>query len=162
MKSNEKSETRKVVATNRRAHARYDIVETLEAGLVLTGPEVKSLRDGNVNLSDGFARVDGNEAYLWNVHIAPYSRGSLHVVQEPTRRRKLLLNRNEINRWMGKTTIRGLTIVPLEIYFNKRGRAKVMLGLAKGRRGPDRREDIKRRTVGREIAREFTGQHKIK
>src|SRR5438046_2295661 len=112
----------KIVATNRRAHAKYEILETLEAGLVLTGPEVKSLRGGGVNLQDGFARVDGNEAFLWAVHIAPYSHGSLHVVQDPTRTRKLLMNRQEINRWMGKTMTKGLTIVPLEIYFNSRGK----------------------------------------
>ena len=151
-----------MVAVNRRATARYEIVETLEAGLVLTGPEVKSVRAGNVNLSDGFARIDNEQAYLWNVHIAPYTLGSRHVTQDPTRRRKLLLNRREINRWMGKTMTKGLTIVPLEMYFNARGLAKVKIGLGKGKRGPDRREDIKRRTVGRELQREFAGKHRIR
>src|SRR5436189_5845432 len=104
----------KIVATNRRALAQYEILETLEAGIALTGPEVKSLRQGGVNLQDGFVRIEGTRAWLWNVHISPYAQGSLHVVQEPTRKRILLLNRTEINRWYGKTTIKGLTIVPLE------------------------------------------------
>ena len=161
-KNTEKKHDRKVIAVNRRAHVRYEIVETLEAGLALTGPEVKSVRAGNVNLGDGFARIENEQAYLWNVHIAPYTLGSLHVTQEPTRRRKLLLNRREINRWMGKTMTKGLTIIPLEMYFNARGLAKVKLGLAKGKRGPDRREDIKRRTVGRELQREFAGKHRVR
>jgi SsrA-binding protein len=153
---------RKVVATNHRASAKYEIIETLEAGLVLTGPEVKSLRAGQANLKDGFARMDGGRASLWNVHIAPYSLGSLHVTQEPTRTRKLLMHRKEILRWMGRTIIKGLTVIPLEIYFTKRGFAKVVLALAKGKRGPDRREEIKRRTIDREISREFSGRHRIK
>ncbi len=161
-KSNRKPEARKVAATNRRAGMQYEILETLEAGLVLTGPEVKSLRRGAANLQDGFARIEGEQAFLWNVHIAPYDKGSLHVTQEPSRTRKLLLNRTEIKRWMGRTVIKGLTIIPLEIYFNKRGFAKVKLALAKGKRGPDRREEIKRRTVGRELQREFAGKHRIR
>jgi SsrA-binding protein len=128
---------------------------------VLTGPEVKSLRAGNANLQDGFARVVGEQIFLWNVHIAPYAMGSLHVTQDPVRTRKLLLHHKEILRLMGKTMVKGLTIVPLEIYF-KKGKAKVSLALAKGKRGPDQREDIKRRVVNREIQREFSGRHKIK
>lgn len=155
-------EARKVVATNRRASTKYEIVETLEAGLALTGPEVKSLRAGGASLQDGFARVDGEQAYLWNVHIAPYAMGSLHVNQDPVRTRKLLLHRKEILRWMGRTMIKGLTIIPLEIYFNKRGKAKVTLALAKGKRGPDRRDEIKRRTIDKELRRDFAGKHRIK
>src|ERR1044071_9346320 len=152
-KSDQKKDEVKVVATNRRALAQYEIIETLEAGMVLTGPEVKSLRFGKANLQDGFARVEGEQAFLWNVHIAPYSMGSTHVTQEPTRTRKLLLNHQEIMRWMGKSQAKGLTIIPLEIYFNKRQRAKVKLALARGKKGPDRREDIKKRTLGRELQR---------
>jgi len=155
-------EVRKVVSSNRRASAKYEIIETLEAGLALTGPEVKSLRQGGASLQDGFARVVGEQAFLWNVHIAPYSMGSLHVVQDPLRTRKLLLHRKEILRWMGRTMVKGLTIVPLEIYFNKRGKAKVVLALAKGKRGPDRREELKRRTVDRELRKEFAGRQRIK
>lgn len=158
----QKEEPRKIAATNRRAGIKYEIIETLEAGLVLTGPEVKSLRQGKANLQDGFARIDNNQAELWNVHISPYTQGSLHVVQDPTRKRKLLLNRSEIKRWMGRTTVKGLTIVPLEIYFNKRGFAKVKLALAKGKRGPDEREDLKKKTIRRELQRDFAGKYKVK
>ncbi len=129
--------------------------------MVLTGPEVKSLRAGGANLQDGFARVDGEQMFLWNVHIAPYSLGSLHVTQDPTRKRKLLLNHKEILRWMGKTMVKGLTIIPLEIYF-KRGKAKISLALAKGKRGPDRRDEIRRRTIDREIQRDYSGRPQIK
>ena len=156
------AEARKVVASNRRASAKYEILETLEAGLALTGPEVKSLRAGGCSLQDGFARVVGEQAYLWNVHIAPYSMGSLHVDQDPLRTRKLLMHHKEILQWMGRTMVKGLTIVPLEIYFNKRNKAKVILALAKGKRGPDRREEIKRRTVDRELRKEFAGKQRIK
>ncbi len=158
----DKKDSRKVVASNRRASAKYEIIETLEAGMVLTGPEVKSLRDGGASLQDGFARVDGEQAFLWNVHIAPYNMGSLHVTQDPVRTRKLLLHHKEILRWMGRTMVKGLTIVPLEIYFNKRGKAKIVLALAKGKRGPDRRDEIKRRTVDRELRKEFAGKQRIK
>jgi len=158
----DQKEENRVVSTNRRATIRYDLLETVEAGLVLTGPEVKSVRAGNVNLGDGFARIDGDQVYLWNVHISPYLFGALHEPQDPLRKRKLLLNRREILRWMGKTTVKGLTIIPVEIYFNQRGLAKVKLALAKGRKGPDQREELRRKTVGRELQREFTGKHRIK
>ncbi|HOW27634.1 MAG TPA: SsrA-binding protein SmpB [Elusimicrobiota bacterium] len=151
----------KSISQNRRASFRYEITETFEAGIVLTGPEVKSLRAGQVQLQDGFARVDGNEIYLWNVHISPYRQGSLHVAQEPTRRRKLLLHKNEIKRIMGKLTLRGLTLVPLEMFFSKSGYAKVKLGLGKGKTGPDRREDLKRKDLKRELRRDFKGHQKI-
>ena len=152
----------KIVATNRRASFKYEILDTYEAGMMLTGPEVKSLRAANANLQDGFVRIEGEKVLLMNVHIAPYSYGSLHVVQEPTRTRMLLLNKNEINRLMGKTITKGLTIIPLEIYFNKRGKAKIKIALAKGKRGPDRREDIKKKTVQREMARDFSGRHRVR
>jgi SsrA-binding protein len=159
----ENPDAHKVVATNRQAFTRYEILETLEAGVSLTGPEVKSLRAGGVNLQDGFVRIDNEtRAILWNVHIAPYKMGSAHEVQDPMRTRRLLLHRKEILKWMGKTVVKGLTIVPLEMYFNKRGKAKVKIALAKGKKGPDRREDIKKRTVNREIQREFSSRYKIK
>ncbi len=152
----------KIIATNRRALSQYEILETLEAGIALTGPEVKSLRLGRANLQDGFARIEGTRATLWNVHILPYAQGSLHVVQEPTRKRVLLLNRTEINRWLGKTTGKGLTIVPLEMYFNKKGRAKVKLALVRGKNAPDKRDDIKKKTIRRELQRDFAGKYKLK
>lgn len=161
-KPNSKSKDRKIIATNRRAYARYSIVESVEAGIVLTGPEVKSLRAGGVNLQEGFARVDNEEVFLWNVHIAPYSQGSLHVEQVPTRTRKLLLNKNEIKRFIGKAQIKGYSLLPLEIYFNRRGIAKVRLGLGKGKKTIDRRDEIKRRTINREMQRAFAGRQKIK
>jgi SsrA-binding protein len=150
----------KVVARNRRAEFKYHILETFDAGLALTGPEVKSLRVGKANLEDGFGRVDGDEIFLWNVHIAPYEQGSRHVVQEPTRRRKLLLHRTEINRILGKLTVKGLALIPLEIYFGKSGYAKVKIGLAKGKTGPDRREDIKKKDLQREMRREYSDKFK--
>ncbi len=162
MVKKEENERYKIAGTNRRATTRYEIRETLEAGMVLTGPEVKSLRGGGVQLQDGFARIENEQAFLWNVHIAPYAQGSLHVVQDPMRKRKLLLHHKEILRWMGKTQIKGLTIIPIEIYFNAKGIAKIKLGLGKGKRGPDQREDIKKRTVNREMQREFAGKYKLR
>lgn len=160
--SKDEESSRKVVATNRKASMRYEILETMEAGIVLTGPEVKSLRAGGGSLQDGFARVVGEQIFLWNMHIAPYNMGSAHVEQEPLRTRKLLMHHKEILRLMGKTTIKGLTIIPLEIYFNKKNKAKISLALAKGKRGPDQREDLKRRTIDRELRKEFAGKSKVK
>lgn len=151
----------KIVARNRRASFRYHILETFDAGLVLTGPEVKSIRAGEVALEDGFGRMDGDQAVLWNVHIQPYKQGSLHVEQDATRKRKLLLHKEEIKRIQGKLTTRGLTLVPLELYFANSGYAKVKLALAKGKTGPDKREDIKKKTLQREMRRQFSGRHKI-
>ncbi|OVE76969.1 SsrA-binding protein [bacterium F11] len=152
----------KTVARNRRALAKFAILESLEAGMVLTGPEVKSLRGGKVNMQEGFVRLEKDEAFLWNVHINPYAQGSLHVEQVPTRTRKLLLKRSEISRLIGKTTTKGLTLVPLEMYFNKKGKAKVKIGLARGKKAPDRREDIKKRELNREMRREFGEKQRVK
>ena len=151
----------KVIAKNRRAEFKYHILEVFEGGLALTGPEVKSLRAGQATLEDGFGRVEKDEVFLWNVHISPYKQGSLHVVQEAARKRKVLLRRSEINRILGKLTTKGLTLVPLELYFADSGYAKVRLGLAKGKTGPDRREDIKRKDITRELRRNFSGRQKI-
>lgn len=160
-KLNSPKKSVKVIATNRRAQAQYEILETIEAGIVLTGPEVKSLRTGKVNLQDGFARIENEQALLMNVHISPYSMGSTHVHQEPTRSRRLLMNKQEIKRWMGRMVLRGLTIIPLEMYFSLRGMAKVKLALAKGKNAPDRREDIKKKSLQREMRRDFGGQHRV-
>ncbi len=161
MKSKE-PENFKVVATNRRALSKFEILETLEAGIVLTGPEVKSLRNGKANLQDGFARIENERIFLMNMHISPYSLGSTHVVQDPTRTRTLLLNKSEIKKWMGKVVIKGLTIVPLELYFNKHGKLKVKIALAKGKNAPDRREDIKKKDLNRDARREFSARHRLK
>jgi SsrA-binding protein len=151
----------KIVADNRRAHFKYSILETFDGGLALTGPEVKSLRNGDVSMGDGFGRMDGGEAWLWNVHIAPYKMGSLHVTQEPTRKRKILLHRDEIRRITGKLATKGLTLIPLQIYFSDSGYAKVKLGLAKGKNIGDKREDLKKKATDRDIRREHSGRRKI-
>jgi SsrA-binding protein len=152
MVQQQKKESEKAVATNRKAYHDYFIEEKFEAGIVLQGTEVKSLREGRVNLQDSYASVKGGEAFLHQCHISPYSHGNI-MNHEPLRTRKLLLHRKEINKLLGKTQQQGLTIVPLRIYFSKRGLAKVELGLAKGKKQHDRRESIKRREAGREVER---------
>ncbi|MER3424073.1 MAG: SsrA-binding protein [Nitrospiraceae bacterium] len=147
-----KEHPEKVVATNRKAFHDYAIEEKLEAGIVLRGTEVKSLREGKVNLRDSYASVDHGEVVLHNCHISPYSYGNI-MNHDPLRPRKLLLRRKEINKLLGKTQQKGLTLVPLRIYFSPRGKAKVELALAKGKKQYDRREAIKEREAGREVER---------
>ncbi|HKR78355.1 MAG TPA: SsrA-binding protein SmpB [Nitrospira sp.] len=142
----------KVVATNRKAFHDYFIEERYEAGIMLQGTEVKSLREGRVNLQDSYASVRGSEVFLHQCHISPYSHGNI-MNHDPTRVRKLLLHQAEIHKLLGKTQQKGLTLVPLRIYFTKRGYAKVELGLAKGKKLYDRRETIKSREAGREVQR---------
>ena len=141
----------KVVATNRKAFHDYFIEERYEAGIMLQGTEVKSLREGRVNLQDSYASVRGSEVYLHQCH-SPYSHGNI-MNHDPTRVRKLLLHKAEIHKLLGKTQQKGLTLIPLRIYFSKRGYAKVELGLAKGKKLYDRRETIKTREAGREVQR---------
>lgn len=141
-----------VVATNRRARHDYHILETFEAGLVLTGTEVKALREGRVNLRDSFARVDNGEVYLYNMHISPYSHGN-RWNHEPTRTRKLLLHKKEIRRLIGLVQQQGLTLVPLMVYFNEKGRAKLELAVARGKKLWDKRRDAAQREAQREAAR---------
>jgi SsrA-binding protein len=136
------------VADNRKAGFDYHILEAFEAGLVLTGTEVKAIREGRVNLRDSFCRLDRGEAFLLNVHIGQYSHGG-YASHDPLRARKLLLNRAELNKLLGKTTEKGLTIVPLRMYF-KKGRVKVAIALAKGKKSFDKRETIRRRETDRE------------
>lgn len=142
----------KVVATNRKAFHDYAVEEKLEVGIVLKGTEVKSLREGRVNLRDSYASVDRGEMVLHNCHISPYSHGNL-MNHDPLRPRKLLLHRKEINKLLGKTQQKGLTLVPLRIYFSPRGHAKVELALARGKKQYDRRETLKEREAGREMER---------
>lgn len=142
----------KVVATNRKAFHDYFIEERYEAGIMLQGTEVKSLREGRVNLQDSYASVRGSEMFLHQCHISPYSHGNI-MNHDPTRVRKLLLHKTEIHKLLGKTQQKGLTLIPLRIYFSKRGYAKVELGLAKGKKLYDRRETIKTREAGREVQR---------
>jgi SsrA-binding protein len=144
----EREQAQQNIAENRKAFHDYHILESFEAGLVLLGTEVKSIREGNANLRDSFARVEGAEVWLYNVHVSPYShRGSSD--HQPTRRRKLLLHRREIRKLIGKTLERGLTLVPTRMYF-KNGRIKVEISLARGKKAHDKRETIKRREADRE------------
>jgi SsrA-binding protein len=140
-----------LVASNRRALHDYEILEKVEAGLVLLGPEVKSLREGRANLSDSYAVLRRGEAFLLNAHVSPYDKAGRDN-PDPRRERKLLLNKGEITRLAGKVAERGLTLVPLSLYF-KNGRAKVELGLARGKRVHDKRESIRRREEEREMER---------
>jgi len=136
------------IAENRKAYHDYHLLETFEAGMALLGTEVKAIREGRVNLRDSFGRVEDGEVFLYNVHISPYShRGSSD--HEPTRRRKLLLHRQEIKKLIGKTVQRGMTLVPVRMYF-KNGHVKVSMSLAKGKQSYDKRETIKRREAERE------------
>jgi SsrA-binding protein len=143
--------TRKVVCSNRKARHRFHIEETIEAGIELRGPEVKSLRGGGATLTDSYARVKRGEVFLSKVHIAPYEQASREN-PDPERDRKLLLHRREIDRLNGKVRERGLTLIPLEIYF-KDGKAKVTLALARGKRTYDRRQEIVRREAERQMER---------
>jgi SsrA-binding protein len=148
----------KVIATNRKARHDYEILETYEAGLVLRGTEVKSLREGQVNFKDSYAAINGNEAWLIGCHIAPYHHGT-DANHDPDRSRKLLLHRREISRLLGKTAERGLTLVPLRLYF-KEGRAKLEVGLARGKKVYDKRATIKERDARREMAKEVRARQR--
>ena len=146
----DKDET-KVIARNKRARHDYHIMDTWEAGLVLTGSEVKSLRDGKANISDAYGIVKNGEVFLLNLHISPYEKAT-HFGHEPARTRKLLLHRKEIRRMIGAVERQGLTLVPLELYV-RRGVAKVALALGKGKKLHDKRDDARRRDDEREMAR---------
>ena len=141
----------KLVASNRRAHHDFEILETYEAGLVLQGTEVKALRDGRADLKESYARLEGNEAWLVGCHIAHYTQGN-RANHDPTRSRKLLLHRAELRRLVGKVMEKGLTLIPLRLYF-KSGRAKVEIGLARGRKLLDKRHVIREREERREMDR---------
>jgi SsrA-binding protein len=151
--------TDKIIATNRKAFHNFAILETYEAGLVLRGTEVKSLRESRVNFKDCYAAIDNGEAWLIGCHISPYHHGS-DANHDPERRRKLLLHRREIGRLLGKVAERGLTLVPLRLYF-KEGRAKVELGLARGKKLHDKRAAIRERDERREMAKEARGRQRV-
>jgi SsrA-binding protein len=148
----------KIVSENRKARHDYHIHETYEAGIVLTGTEVKSLRAGKANLKDSYARIDNNELMLHNLHISPYDQGN-RFNHEPLRTRKLLMHRMEINKLIGKTKEKGYTLVPLKLYFT-RGKAKLELGLATGKKTYDKRQDIAERDAKREMDRAFRDRQK--
>ncbi|MCJ7598049.1 MAG: SsrA-binding protein SmpB [Methyloceanibacter sp.] len=147
-----KSESGKLVAENRKARFNYDIEEKLEAGIVLTGSEVKSLRSGKANITESYASTEDGELYLINAHIAEYTQAG-RANHEPTRRRKLLVHRHELGRLIGAIQRQGMTLVPLRMYFNARGIAKVQLGLAKGKKLHDKRETEKKRDWDRQKGR---------
>lgn len=142
---------RLTVARNRKARHEYEVLDTLEAGIVLRGPEVKSIREGKVSFQDSFARVENGEVWLYSLHISPYEQANRYNV-DPVRPRKLLLHRQEIRKLIGKVEEKGLTLIPLELLF-RRGYVKVVLGLARGRKAHDKREKIKQQDLDREARR---------
>jgi SsrA-binding protein len=144
----EREQARRVIAENRKARHDYHVLETFETGVALLGTEVKAIREGRVNLRDSYARVENGEVWMMNVHISPYSHRG-YAEHAEMRQRKLLLHQHEIRKLVGRTAEKGLTLVPLELYF-KKGRVKVLLALAKGKQAHDKRETIRRREVDRE------------
>jgi SsrA-binding protein len=147
-KADEEKDDSQLIADNRKAFHDYHILETFEAGIALLGTEVKGIREGRANLRDSYARVDGGEVWLFNVHINPYTHRG-YVDHDPKRKRRLLLHKYEIRKLIGKTVEKGLTLVPTRMYF-KNGKVKVAIALAKGKQAHDKRETIRRREVDRE------------
>ncbi len=148
-----------VVAENRRARHDYHIEESIEAGIVLTGSEIKSVRAGRLNLRGSYARVVNDEILVYDMHISPYEQSGIYFNHEPTRPRKLLLHRREISRLTGLVRQKGLTLVPLRVYFKGR-RAKLELGVARGKKNYDKREDIAKRDSQREIERAMKSRNR--
>jgi SsrA-binding protein len=152
------SEGIKVISDNRKAYHDYFVEEKLEAGIILTGTEIKSIRNGRVNLKDSYARIDNGEVWLYQMHISPYEQGN-RFNHDPLRKRKLLLNHSEIIKLIGKVQQQGLTLVPTKIYL-KRGLAKIELGVCRGKKNYDKRQDIAERDAKREIERHFRERDK--
>jgi SsrA-binding protein len=152
MAKHKQNSTNKVIGTNRKATFDYFIEEKIEAGLMLVGTEVKALREGHLNLRDSYASIANGKAVLHNCYIGTYSHGN-QMNHEPLRPRTLLLHKKEIERLMSKVQQKGLTLIPLRLYFNERGRAKLELALGRGKKTYDRRETIKKREASREIDR---------
>ena len=138
------------VIPNKKAYYQYSITDKYEAGMVLKGTEVKSLREGNVSLVDSFAKIEDGEVFLYNMHITPYEEGNIFN-SPPTRKRKLLLHKSEVRKLSGKLSLKGLTLVPLKVYFNNTGWVKVELGLAKPKKLFDKRREIKKKEQEREV-----------
>ncbi len=149
----------KVVARNRKARHEYHIEDTVEAGIILQGTEVKSIRAGRVNLKDSFAVVENGEVFLYNMHISPYEKGNRQN-HEPERKRKLLLHKREIRKLIGYSKSTGYTLVPLQLYFNERNLAKVELALARGKKIYDKRRDIADRTAKRQMEKALRERQK--
>ncbi len=152
MNENPEAAPEKNVVVNRRARHEYHFVERYEVGIALVGSEVKSLRDSKVSLQDAYAVIEEGEIFIVNMHITPYEKGS-HYLPDPRRKRKLLMHKSEINRLRVKVEQKGLTLIPLRVYF-VRGRAKLEIALARGKPGRDRREEIARREMDRDMQRE--------
>ncbi len=142
----------KIVCKNKKAYHDYLIDKTMEAGIVLTGPEVKSLRAGRANIKDGYARLKDGEVYLYNVHISPYAFAA-HSITDPLRMRKLLLHRREIRKLIGKLNEKGVALIPIKIYFINNGKAKIELGLARGKKLYDKRAALKTKQSNRDLQR---------
>jgi len=147
------------IGTNRKAYRDYEIIETVECGIELRGSEVKSLRDGKINLEDSFARIEKGEITLYNTHISPYAQAS-YLNTDPVRPRKLLLHKNQINKLAGQVSQRGFTLVPLKAYFNARSFVKIELALCRGKKFYDRRETIKRRETERQLRKDLKNRRK--
>ncbi|ADR18289.1 SsrA-binding protein SmpB [Calditerrivibrio nitroreducens] len=150
----------KVLTQNRKAYHDYEILETYEVGIVLQGTEVKSCKNGQVNLKDSHIRIVNGEAFLLNAHISPYEQGN-YTNHEPTRTRKLLLHKREINKLAGKVQEKGLTLVPLKMYL-KKNRVKLEIALAKGKKTHDKRDEIKKKDLEKEFSRDFKNSYKIR
>ncbi len=153
------AEAHKPIATNRKARRDYHVLDKIEAGIALLGTEVKSIRQGNLNLTEGYARLEKTgDVLLYGVHINPYDHGNVHN-HEPARPRRLLLHRREIKRLFGQTAIKGHALVPLRAYF-RRGKVKIELGLCKGKQDIDKRQDMKRKTADREAERAMSARNR--
>jgi len=148
----------KIVTVNRKARYDYFILETFETGIVLKGTEVKSLRTGQANLKDSYALVENGELFLHNMHISAFEKGN-RFNHEPKRKRKLLMHKREIMRLLGHTKEKGLSLIPLKVYFNERGKAKVELALTRGKKTYDKREDMAKRDAKREMERAVKGNY---
>ena len=144
----------KTIATNRKARHDYTVEDSFEAGIALTGTEIKSVREGSVNLQDAYARIEKGEIWLIGARIAPWTSGN-RWNHDPMRDRKLLIHRTQIDQLVGRTKAKGLTMVPLSMYFNDRGKAKVQVGLVRGKKNYDRRRDIAERDARRDMDREI-------
>ncbi|MCI5140567.1 MAG: SsrA-binding protein SmpB [Candidatus Electrothrix sp. ATG1] len=147
----------KIVCKNKKAYHDYHIDKTMEAGMVLTGPEVKSLRAGRANIKDGYAQLKNGEVYLYNIHISPYAF-AVHSATDPLRVRKLLLHKREIRKLIGKLNEKGVALIPLKIYFINNGKAKVELGLARGKKLYDKRAALKEKQSKRDVQRSLRQQ----
>jgi SsrA-binding protein len=150
----------KVLTQNRKAYHDYEILETYEVGIVITGTEVKSCKNGQVNLKDSHIRIVNGEAFLLNAHISPYEQGN-YTNHEPTRTRKLLLHKKEINKLAGKVQEKGLTLVPLKMYL-KKNRVKLEIALAKGRKVHDKRDEIRRKDLEKEYSRDIKNSFRVR